>query len=62
MSDWMLFENMGAYTVAIGSTFSGFQRPSITVKAAIHEADPDTWLPTGSGGARCWPSAHVFCP
>ncbi|KAL4824557.1 hypothetical protein H8958_000474 [Nasalis larvatus] len=26
VGDWMLFENMGAYTVAAASTFSGFQR------------------------------------
>ncbi|XP_056420162.1 ornithine decarboxylase [Hyla sarda] len=29
VGDWMLFENMGAYTVAASSTFNGFQRPSI---------------------------------
>ena len=29
VGDWMLFENMGAYTVAAASTFSGFQRPTI---------------------------------
>ncbi|KAL6030718.1 hypothetical protein STEG23_011367 [Scotinomys teguina] len=29
VGDWMLFENMGAYTVAAASTFNGFQRPSI---------------------------------
>ncbi|XP_023558181.1 ornithine decarboxylase [Octodon degus] len=29
MGDWMLFENMGAYTVAAASTFNGFQRPTI---------------------------------
>ncbi|XP_032256387.1 ornithine decarboxylase-like isoform X1 [Phoca vitulina] len=26
---WMVFENMGAYTVAAASTFNGFQRPTI---------------------------------
>nr|XP_037862955.1 ornithine decarboxylase-like [Chlorocebus sabaeus] len=26
VGDWMLFENMGAYTVAAASTFNGFQR------------------------------------
>ncbi|KAM7327056.1 hypothetical protein ACRRTK_013423 [Alexandromys fortis] len=26
---WLLWENMGAYTVAAASTFSGFQRPSV---------------------------------
>ncbi|KAL6088722.1 hypothetical protein STEG23_000813 [Scotinomys teguina] len=29
VGDWMLFENMGAYTVGAASTFNGFQRPSI---------------------------------
>ena len=29
VGDWMLFENMGAYTVAAASTFNGFQRPII---------------------------------
>ncbi|MBZ3881910.1 Ornithine decarboxylase [Sciurus carolinensis] len=28
VGDWMLFENMGAYTVAAASTFNGFQRPT----------------------------------
>jgi ornithine decarboxylase len=28
VGDWMLIENMGAYTVA-ASTFNGFQRPNI---------------------------------
>ncbi|XP_033258938.2 ornithine decarboxylase-like isoform X1 [Orcinus orca] len=29
VGNWMLFENMGAYTVAAANTFSGFQRPTI---------------------------------
>lgn len=29
VGDWLLFENMGAYTVAASSTFNGFQRPDI---------------------------------
>ncbi|MGH0120670.1 UNVERIFIED_CONTAM: hypothetical protein FKN15_035056 [Acipenser sinensis] len=29
VGDWMLFENMGAYTVAASSTFNGFQKPDI---------------------------------
>ncbi|XP_005000367.1 ornithine decarboxylase isoform X1 [Cavia porcellus] len=29
VGDWLLFENMGAYTVAAASTFNGFQRPTI---------------------------------
>ncbi|XP_040204537.1 ornithine decarboxylase 1-like [Rana temporaria] len=27
--DWILFENMGAYTVVASSTFNGFQRPTL---------------------------------
>ncbi|KAG8580184.1 hypothetical protein GDO81_007186 [Engystomops pustulosus] len=29
VGEWMLFENMGAYTEVASSTFNGFQRPSI---------------------------------
>nr|AFK10799.1 ornithine decarboxylase [Callorhinchus milii] len=29
VGDWMVFENMGAYTLAAASTFNGFQRPQI---------------------------------
>ncbi|XP_035023919.2 ornithine decarboxylase isoform X2 [Hippoglossus stenolepis] len=29
VGDWLVFENMGAYTVAASSTFNGFQRPGI---------------------------------
>ncbi|XP_069462076.1 ornithine decarboxylase isoform X2 [Ambystoma mexicanum] len=29
VGDWMIFENMGAYTVAAASTFNGFQRPTL---------------------------------
>ncbi|XP_045852634.1 LOW QUALITY PROTEIN: ornithine decarboxylase-like [Meles meles] len=29
VGDWMVFENMGAYTVAAASTFNGIQRPTI---------------------------------
>uniref|UniRef100_A0A3B3BPG3 ornithine decarboxylase n=1 Tax=Oryzias melastigma TaxID=30732 RepID=A0A3B3BPG3_ORYME len=29
VGDWLVFENMGAYTVAASSTFNGFQRPDI---------------------------------
>jgi len=30
--DWLYFENQGAYTVAAGSTFNGFERPVIFYK------------------------------
>uniref|UniRef100_A0A8C7XHB2 ornithine decarboxylase n=1 Tax=Oryzias sinensis TaxID=183150 RepID=A0A8C7XHB2_9TELE len=29
VGDWLVFKNMGAYTVAASSTFNGFQRPDI---------------------------------
>ncbi|XP_047197567.1 ornithine decarboxylase-like [Hippoglossus stenolepis] len=29
VGDWLVFENMGAYTVVTSSTFNGFQRPGI---------------------------------
>ncbi|XP_069742394.1 ornithine decarboxylase isoform X3 [Narcine bancroftii] len=29
VGDWMVYENMGAYTVAAASTFNGFQRPQV---------------------------------
>jgi len=29
IGDWMCFENMGAYTMAAGGTFNGFQQPSV---------------------------------
>lgn len=30
VGDWLLFDNMGAYTVAASSTFNGFQAPEIS--------------------------------
>ena len=41
VGDWMLFENMGAYTVAAASTFNGFQRPTI-----YYVMSGPTWLVT----------------
>lgn len=35
VGDWMLFENMSAYTVAAALTFNRFQRPTIFVIFAI---------------------------
>jgi ornithine decarboxylase len=29
VGDWLVFENMGAYTVAAASTFNGFQKPTL---------------------------------
>lgn len=29
LGDWLVFENMGAYTVAASSTFNGFQKPDL---------------------------------
>lgn len=36
VGDWLLFENMGAYTVAASSTFNGFQRPDIHYVMSRH--------------------------
>jgi len=30
IGDWLCFENMGAYTVAAGSTFNGFPKPGVS--------------------------------
>jgi len=32
IGDWVYFTNMGAYTVAAGSTFNGFERPNVFYK------------------------------
>lgn len=29
VNDWLIFENMGAYTIAASSSFNGFQPPQI---------------------------------
>lgn len=36
LGDWLVFENMGAYTVAASSTFNGFQRPDIHYVMSRH--------------------------
>lgn len=36
VGDWLVFENMGAYTVAASSTFNGFQRPDIHYVMSRH--------------------------
>jgi hypothetical protein len=48
--DWMVFENMGEYTIAAASTLNGFQTPNIIDNVATHEANPDSWLPAGRAG------------
>ena len=65
VGNWMLFENMGAYTVTTASTFNGFQRPTM-----YYVMPGPTWqlmkqiqnqdFPTQSGGAGCQPPAP--CP
>ncbi|CAO2604962.1 Ornithine decarboxylase [Lemmus lemmus] len=35
---------------------------NVEANVATHEADPEPWLPTRSGGAGYWHSAHVLCP
>lgn len=36
VGDWLVFENMGAYTVAASSTFNGFQRPDLHYVMSRH--------------------------
>ncbi|XP_028294397.1 ornithine decarboxylase [Gouania willdenowi] len=36
VGDWLVFENMGAYTVAASSTFNGFQRPDMHYVMSRH--------------------------
>jgi ornithine decarboxylase len=62
VGNWMLFGNMGEFTIAVASSFNGVQRPNIITNVATHEADPESWVPVGSGGAGCWHSVHVLCP
>ncbi|XP_032256160.1 ornithine decarboxylase-like [Phoca vitulina] len=35
VGDWMLFENVGAYTVAAASTLDGYQRPAGYYKMSV---------------------------
>lgn len=39
VGDWLVFEDMGAYTVAAASTFNGFQRPALNFIAS-----QNTWI------------------
>lgn len=36
VSEWLVFENMGAYTIAASSTFNGFQKPVIKCILPVH--------------------------
>lgn len=39
LSDWIIFENMGAYTLPVASPFNGFPVPKVHVTA-----DENVWL------------------
>jgi len=38
LGDWIIFENMGAYTLPVASPFNGFPIPKVHVIA-----DEETW-------------------
>jgi len=45
IGDWIVFEDMGAYTLAAGSCFNGFQRPSIVYTFSSTEFFDESELP-----------------
>lgn len=45
IGDWIIFEDMGAYTLAAGSCFNGFQRPSHIYTFSASEHFDDCELP-----------------
>ena len=47
IGDWIIFEDMGAYTLAAGSCFNGFQRPSHIYTFSCTEFFDDSELPEG---------------
>lgn len=36
LGDWFIFENMGAYTLPVASTFNGFPVPKVHIIAENH--------------------------
>lgn len=46
VGEWILFENMGAYTVCAASTFNGFQKPVIKCILPLHVLTYLQQLPT----------------
>ena len=47
IGDWLYFNNMGAYTLAAGSTFNGMPRPRV-----YYVIQEDLWLKLQSLGAE----------
>ena len=47
IGDWLYFNNMGAYTLAAGSTFNGMPRPRV-----YYVMQEDLWLKLQSLGAE----------
>jgi len=47
IGDWIIFEDMGAYTLAAGSCFNGFQRPSHIYTFSSTEFFEESELPEG---------------
>ncbi len=45
IGDWIIFEDMGAYSLAAGSTFNGFQRPSHIYTFSATEFFDESELP-----------------
>jgi ornithine decarboxylase len=45
IGDWLYFENAGAYTLAAGSTFNGFDRPTHVYTFALHPMYVESELP-----------------
>jgi len=41
LNDWIWCPNMGAYTVAAGSRFNGFDRPTLFYRISLHSSVPD---------------------
>lgn len=75
VGDWLLFENMGAYTVAASSTFNGFQKPDIyyimsrtawqcmqQIRAQGIPALPLEELSTGSVPSHCGRESSLDVP
>jgi len=45
IGDWIVFENMGAYTIAAGSCFNGFPRPMLIYTFSSTEFFEEAELP-----------------
>ncbi|XP_077586714.1 ornithine decarboxylase isoform X2 [Stigmatopora nigra] len=64
VGDWLLFENMGAYTVAASSTFNGFQKPDIhyvVARSAWQRVQPAGSRAMVGGAETCAPELPASC-